>query len=96
VPESQFTKIYRTTVVRVPDGQLAGTNDRQISVIVDFMERACVCASMRLRILDVFNKAPLDAFQQSIVRTLPYLFVEDLNFDRSVVAGSINGLSQLS
>src|ERR1700721_3203843 len=43
--------------------------------------------------LNIFDKTLLNKFQQPIVRPLPYLFIEDLDFDRAVVFGSINRLS---
>src|ERR1017187_3112022 len=44
--------------------------------------------------LDVFEEAALDEWQQSVIRILPDLVVEDFDFDGAGVAGGIDGVAE--
>jgi hypothetical protein len=46
--------------------------------------------------INVFDEAPLDEFQQCVIRTLPNLIVEYLDFNRPGIAGGVYGLPQLA
>ena len=64
--------------------------DRCEDVVASVRKLADLCAG-----LDVFHKATLDTFQEPIVRALPNVFVEYLNFDWPVVSGTVHSLPEL-